>query len=315
MSSSKTKVFSGNEFAGSDQLEASDINNWIVEGFGGEAAKTVLDDFEWNGAVVMGITLKTSPDNKKIVGSNIFLTGELMRGSKEIRANRLFNDADKDLRIVYSVEEASILSFKSGTMIGDYFDDDKITWNVIKKTNRGSTEVEVADYESQNIGSFCIRPFVVPLSPSKARVTLLAFPLSVAQIEAQHPHFKKAAFPGLEILQHDVDIFPQMSSDAGKVWGCPLIPLFLLGGNLEDNNAIPPTSAIKAAVSTTLRATVVPTTKRDLRTLSTAWTAIQESGPSKLKERIPDTLWPLWTEEGSRVQHGKIKISFEFTHS
>ena len=58
---SRTKVFTGDKFSGNNKLEVPDINDWIVDGFGGEAAKSALDNFEWNGDTVMGITLKTSP--------------------------------------------------------------------------------------------------------------------------------------------------------------------------------------------------------------------------------------------------------------
>ena len=282
-----------------------DVTDWLVDGMGGETAKPVLDDFEWDGSVVTGITLQTSPDNKKIVGGNLFMAGELMKGFREIRANRLFPDVDKDFRISYQIEEASIFSFKSGSMIGELVDDDRIMWNVIKKTSRGNTELDINDYGTNNIGSFSVRPYVVPLSPTKARITVLVFPLHKADLEAQHAHWRKAAFPGLELLQCDVDLFPLVNTDTSKAWGCPFIPLLHLGGSFEDQPHLPPTDDIRAAISANLRTDVVPTTKRDLRTLAAAWTAVQESGPSKLKERLPDTLWPLWNKEKD-VQRGEF---------
>ena len=136
---------------------------------------------------------------------------------------------------------------------------------------------------------------MVPISSSKARVTILVFPLSKEDLEAQHPHARKASFPGLELMQCDVDLFPLANSETGKNWGCPLTPLIHLGGTLTDNNCIPPTDELKACISATLRATLLPTTKRDVRTLSAAWQAIQESGTSKLREKVPDSLWPHWT--------------------
>ena len=191
-------------------------------------------------------------------------------------------------------------------MVGDFLDDEKITWNVVRKNSRGTSDVDLADYENQHIGKFCIRPTLVPLSPSKARLTILIFPLRLSELEAQHPHAKNAAFPGIELLQCDVDMFPVGNGDLGKSWGCPLVPLLFLGGDLEEHPRLPPTQDIKAAISSTLRETRLPTTKRDLRTLATAWTAIQEAGPSKLKERIPDTLWPLWTRESrNQTQRGE----------
>ena len=302
MSSSKQKVFSGAEFNGSDTINLSDVSDWVVDGLGGEAAKTAIDDFDWDGNIVAGITLHTSPDNKKVVGSNIFLTGDFMKSSKEIKANRLFAEADKDMRIVYTIEDASIFSFKTGTLIGDMLEDASINWSVGKKTGRAIVDLEESDYETNNIGHFVIRPYLVPLSSSKMRLTVMAYPMALAELELQHPLCKKAAFPGLELIQCDVDIFPLANKETGKAWGCPLVPLLYFGGDQGEYPQIPPTSEMKAAISAVMRAVVMPVTKRDLRTLSAAWAAIKESGPSKLKEKTPDTMWPLWTAEAP--QHG-----------
>ena len=141
MSSTTKKVFTGEEFSGSDDLDISDVSDWIVDGMGGEPAKSILDDHDWDGNVVMGLTLKTSPDNAKVDNANVYLVGEFMRGGKEIKANRLFIDADKDLKISYHIEEACVFSFRSGTMIGELVSDDKVTWSVYRRGSRGNTDI------------------------------------------------------------------------------------------------------------------------------------------------------------------------------
>ena len=73
MSTSRTKIISGPEFSRDDCLEVGDIADWVVDGFGGEAAKSTLDNFEWNGGAIMGITIQTSPDNRKVTKSNFSL--------------------------------------------------------------------------------------------------------------------------------------------------------------------------------------------------------------------------------------------------
>ena len=60
---------------------------------------------------------------------------------------------------------------------------------------------------------------------------------------------------------------------------------------------IPATGELKARISSTLRSVVAPVVKRDLRTLQAAWTSIKESGPTALKEKIPDMMWPDWEME------------------
>ena len=303
MTSSRPKTLSGPEFTGSDQLTFSDVTDWVVGG-GTEAAKAVLDEFDWTGEPVVGVTLKLSPDNKKVVSGNLFVTGELMKSAKEVRANRLFGQAEKDLRISYIIEDASVLTFNSGTGVGDYIDAGDITWSVLKKTRGETIELNETEYSENNIGEFCLRPFLIPLSSQKARLTILAFPLSKAKLETDHPLSKKAAFPGLELTVLEIDLFPLGDKETGKAWGCPLLPLLQLGGNEDDHPNIPETSDIKAAISRMLRSVVVPTSKRDLRTLESAWNTIKVSGSSKMKEKVPDLLWPDWPLNQSE-QHGK----------
>ena len=153
MSSTTKKVFTGEEFSGSDDLDISDVSDWIVDGMGGEPAKSILHDHDLDGNVVMGLTLKTSPDNAKVDNANVYLVGEFMRGGKEIKAKRLFIDADKDLKISYLIEEACVFSFRSGTMIGELVSDDKVTWSVYRKGSRGNTDIPEEEYEANKIAS------------------------------------------------------------------------------------------------------------------------------------------------------------------
>ena len=257
---------------------------------------------------MVGITVSTSPDNKKITNANIFLTGEFMRNEKEIRANRIFSETDKEFRISYKIEDASIFSFRNGNPVGEWVDDDRISWSVMRKTSRGTTNLEISDYEENKIsGGFCVRPYVVPISASKAKLTLVVYPGRGEELMAQHAHALHPSFPGLELMQVDLNLLPQMSEETGKSWGCPLIPLLHMGGSLEEHPSLPPTSHIKAAISATLRAAVMPSTKRDLRSLATAWTAVQEGGPTRLKERKPELLWPNWRKENPIQQGGSAE--------
>ena len=92
----------GADFEGTDELEFNDVQDWIVDS-GAEATKQKLDDLEWNGDAVVAVSLTLSPDNKKVVNGKILAMGELMKGIKDFRANRIFERADKDLRVSYMI--------------------------------------------------------------------------------------------------------------------------------------------------------------------------------------------------------------------
>ena len=311
MSSSKTKEFAGPEFLGTDTLEIADTTDWHTQG-GVEALRQTLDAFDWNGEAVMAIQLALSPDNKKVIGGKVHLVGELFKGTKDFRANRLFENADKDLRISYNIEEASTFSFSSGTLVGDILDSQNpgIQWNVYKKERRG----EVTNYEEDqhgdlNIGKFSIHPFLIPLSAANVKLVIVAFPMSKEQLMNDNPEYNHSGFPGLELTGLEIDTFPLTDTEAGKSWGCPIVPLLLLGACEDDHPNVPSTDDIKAKISSIMQPVIKPETKRDLRSLQTAWQAVKDSGPSKLRERQPDLIWPL-LEPNQTVQTGKKLFIF-----
>ena len=146
------------------------------------------------------------------------------------------------------------------------------------------------------------------MSPTIARIVIHVYPLSLPELQADHPLSGKASFPGLELARFEVDLAPQTNGETGKAWGCPLTPLIFLGGDPTEFPNLPSTTEVRARISSTLRSGLMPVTKRDLRTLATAWTTIKESGPSKLVEKAPDPMWPLWTMETQ--QQGKGNLIF-----
>ena len=160
------------------------------------------------------------------------------------------------------------------------------------------------EYEQNRIGSMSIRPYLIPLSATKVKLALVVYPVSKDQLTNDNQHAGKAAFPGLELTSFELDFFPVVKVDSDKTWGCPVIPLIKLGGSEDDFPHLPSTMDIKAKISSILRTAVKPDVKRDLRNLLQLWDTIQESGPSKLKEKRPDLLWPLW-ETGRGEQQGK----------
>ena len=151
----------------------------------------------------------------------------------------------------------------------------------------------VDDYEENHIGSLSMRPYLIPLSASKIKMTVVLFPFSKEQLFTDHPLSSKGSFPGLELTSFELGIFPVVNSDSDKTWGCPVIPLIHLGGSEDDHPNLPPTSDIKACISSIFRSALKPDIKRDLRTLTPAWQAIKVSGPSKLKEKYPALIRPL----------------------
>ena len=311
----RTKQMGGSDFDGNDELEFPDVQDWLVDG-GVETIKQRLDDFDWNGDAVITLLLDLSPDNRKVNSGKVMAMGELMKGTKDFRANRLFDGADKELRVSYIIEDFSTFTFNTGSLVGDVIDGEDlgVQWNVFKKGQRGDTEpIAEDDHDANNIGKLSIRPYIIPLSGSKAKLQLVVYPVSKEKLAVDHPNSNKAAFPGLELTSFEIDMFPLVNKDEGKAWGCPILPLIHLGGSEDDHPNLPPTKTLKAAISSIMRTAVKPDIKRDTRTLVPAWLAIQQSGPSKMKERRPDLCWPLWENQASGG--GETYVVIVVTHN
>ena len=246
MTGNQVKTITGQEFKGKDLLAYDDIQDYVVTGHG-EAIKTTLDDLDWDGDAVATIVLNLSPDNKKVTGGRINIVGEFIKEPKEFKATKLFEKADKDLRITYQIDDATIFKLNGGTMIGELLNSDQFTWSVTKKTSsRVNTVIDETDYESSSIGDFCVKPYLIPVSSNTAMLTLLAFPMNATKLKADHPLSDKTSFPGMELISLNIPLFPPMDSERGKNWGSPIHPLFILGGEGTDHPNIPSTKEIKS---------------------------------------------------------------------
>ena len=295
MSTSRPKQMAGPDFLGTDELECADLGDWVTAG-GVEASKTTLDNFNWEGQAVVTAFLQLSPDNKKVTNGGVRTVGELMKSQKDFKASRLFPTTDKDLKIGYTIEEASTFTFSKGTLTGDIIDGHNpgIAWHVFKKgPNPGQvTTIAETQYDTLGIGNLSIKPYLIPVSPHRCKLSILIFPLAKDKLLLDHPECDKAAFPGLELTSMEIDIFPKVDQENDKTWGSPVIPLIQLGGKEDEFPNIPSTEEIRAKLFFIMRTAMKPDIKRDLVSLKKAWQAIKDSGPTKMKERHPDLIWP-----------------------
>ena len=92
-----------------------DIQDYIVAGHG-EDIKTTLDDLNWDGDAVAIIVLNL---NRKVTGGRINIVGELFKEPKEFKATKLFEKADKDLRITDQIEDKMLLLWPAAENIGE----------------------------------------------------------------------------------------------------------------------------------------------------------------------------------------------------
>ena len=95
-------------FGGTVGLECSDIGDWVTSG-GLEASKITLYNCNWEGQLIVTAFLQLSSDNKKVINGCVRTVGELMESQKDFKVSHLFLTTDKDLKLGYTIEEASTL--------------------------------------------------------------------------------------------------------------------------------------------------------------------------------------------------------------
>ena len=235
MAARKAKNMTGAEFNGKYVLVLEDLQDVMVTGFR-EASKNMLEEFDWDKYAVLTVGLTLSNNNKSIINAKIHMIGDLMDAPKDVRAKKLFEKFPSDLRIFYLVKDISAYTFSSGTLVGDYLDCSDITWYVEKKIQgEANICIEPHDYGKNHVGSFCLHPYIIPLSGQKAKVQVLVYPLSLDDLKDKYPLYKDPAFPGLEIANLEVALFPHTNTETGKDWGSPILLLLLPGGDLEDH--------------------------------------------------------------------------------
>ena len=76
-----------------------------------------------------------------------------------------------------------------------------------------------------------------------------------------NPEYNHYGFPGLELTGIEIDTFPLMDTEAGKSWGCPFVPLLLLGPCEDDHPNVPSTDDIKAKISSIMQTVIKPEKK------------------------------------------------------
>ena len=218
-----------------------------------------------------------------------FLMGKLYEEGVSIKAERLWLGVPASLRLNLKIEEASILTL-SGTMVGDYVDQADLDWTITDEMPGLTPKtLDQGELVEKGVGGFCCRVFAYPVRPTWVKIAIMVYPLNREELAMQHKLYNNPAFPGIEFKSEEIQFCP-LSND--KRWGCPFVPLLLTGGCRGTFPHIPDTDEIRAKVASILRTAVKPDSSRNMAGLQPKWEAISVAGASKLKEKVPDTIWP-----------------------
>ena len=248
-------------------------------------------EFGWDGSVIGGVVLNLSPDNKKVNNGRFFLTGRLYEEGSSIKGDRLWPGVPPNLRFNLRIEEAGVLTFNSGTMVGDLLESGDLDWSVTEETPGlvpkvlNSTEMAEA-----GVGDFTTRVYAYPIRSTWLKISLVLYPMARENLLREHKLASNKAFPGIEFKSEEVRFCPL---NTGKKWGAPFLPLLMAGGNRDDFPSTPSGDEMIRKMSAILRTAIKPDCSRNMTGLKSKWESLLAAGASKLREKQVDMVWPV----------------------
>ena len=295
----RQSVIKDDSFDCSVDFSVNDCKRISVKNWSG-VADALHESFNGDPVVICG--LKLSADNHNITDSATILDGSIFRNeAKTFSTAKLWPFGD-GLTLKIGKIECSKFVFKYG-LTSELLDHSLIDYSLVRQN--GST-VSLEDLNTMGFTGFCCRVFIQPVSVSKAKLTVLLFPLPAEQLTSDHPLAKDPGFPGIAIHRQEIDLGLKAAAIFDKRMGSPIVPAILPGSPLKTGQSIPKGADILAKMSAVLRCVTVPECKSNYNGLAERWEAITTGGKASLKLKQPDVLWP----EASAVdaQSGKNEV-------
>ena len=276
-------IIGGDEFSQLSDLSRLEIQKLIVAA--PEEAGELLTN--WTGGAIVCLLVSLSNDNASVVNASLHILGGFFTESRQLCAANGVWESCPTLSISLGALEGSTFEFLPGSTTSTLVDSSRLDFNYIKDGNIMSAEEAVA----AGLTGFSVRLYIVPSAADWTRIIFVLYPLPLtALIEAQ-PLATDTRFPGVNLYSNDFALEPKSKHILGRRWGSPFVPIILPGAPI--GALLPSSNDLRAAISTTLRATTRPEVRRGFTTLAPRWTAIAKDGENQLKSPSLDLLWPM----------------------
>ena len=280
----------GRWFEGSGNIPDPQRANLVVASFGYPVAAT-LGQNGWDGSIMAGIGLELSPDNGSVSRGQVVMRGMLSAETASIQAYKLWETADKEVMLDLTFPSAAEFDFVGGRMFSEYLPSKGIR-AVASKAGR---PILPTDWGKHGLKNFCLRLFLNLAKPSIAnnqhpgvKFTILFFPHTVEEMSEWTDLVQEPGWPGVKILEGEVQLFPQ--APVGS-WGCPILPLICPGGRMNQQPAFPPAAELRYVIWRIVDTARQPNAYASHSTLKRKWSKII-ADPEEYLEREPLVTWP-----------------------
>lgn len=295
-------------FNGGGDISLSIRERLRVRGLGDELSQK-LTSLGWEGQLVAGIALTTSPDGRNIVKGAFWMQGLLMDSTTSIPAAKLWEGPGKDVMLNLTTLDGHDFLFSDGSLCSDYLSCEFLTFNFSKN----GQPIPPAHWETEQVGQFSLR-LVAHLDKEAnnnpeggpiLKYTVMAFPNSIAELEELGVLALAVGWPGIKILEGNCHFCPKSQNNS---WGAPLYPL-IVSDRAEISAAFFPSGEhMRFAIAEIMRTAALPSASVTKATVDKRRDDIEEADvPPPLKK--PIITWPVLSRPAA--ERGMIRNALQ----
>jgi hypothetical protein len=253
-----------------------------------------------------------SPDGNTVSRAQFSLHGKIGDEVIIFQAAKLWEKVGKDITVNIEPIDSNIFRFLNGTLYSDYAPQEAFKVSFFK----GDQKLRNGEEKRLGVGDLCLRMFCHLDKSSNARsgngphwkLTVLAFPSTVENLEAENQLAQHPSWPGIKILEAKADFFPRAEM---VPWGCPVLPILSTEDRSPSVNTTPSGASLRAAIAALCRTAALPAA-------CASRTAMAKKGQEMLDDppqhqgREPTVRWP--KEAMPPAREGRTNRNVCFTH-
>ena len=297
-------VIDGKEFEGDELLSGEEWSKLVVKSFH-NVGPSLLPN--WNEAPTVIVIAELTNDCSHIDSLGIITEGRVFNTrEKLVAANKVWNFKQKQLKLKIFPLDLGIFRFM-GRMWSEFIDSSEVKAMFI---NEGDENLELKDLGAQGFTGFSLRLFLLPISVSQVKVTMVLYPFDKEALLKNHPLAIRPEFPGVSVTVITADLGIQKSVVTDKQICSPVLPAIKSASPVDLASTVPTPAEVSAKISTLFGTVRVPEVKTTVKSLWERMSNIAEGGESQLESISPQFLWKAPMNASAQLPKGRIIVYY-----
>ena len=293
-------VIDGKEFEGDELLTGEEWAKVVVKSFN-NIGPSILPN--WNEAPTVIVIAELTNDCSQIDSLGIVTEGKVFNTrEKLVAANKVWNFKQKQLKLKIFPLDLGIFRFM-GRMWSEFVDSSDVKAMFI---NEGEENLELKDLGAQGFAGFSLRLFLMPISVSQVKVTMILYPFDKEALLKNYPLAQRPEFPGVSVTVITADLGIPKSVITDKQICSPVLPAIKCAAPVELANIIPTPAEVSAKISMLFGSVRVPEVKTTVKSLWERMSNISAGGESQLETLSPQFVWKAPMNATAQLPTGRI---------